>query len=561
MGHKKRMPDGSSSDPFDYVIVGAGTAGATLAKFLSDDNKTSVLVLEAGENQGDTAAVLQGEPFGDLTLPSDPVFSFTRSTDPGDANASGNGFLLSSGRMWGGSSGQTNLLAVRGSPDAYGTWGAINSQWSYFNLLPAMKFLETYTPDGPVPNPTERGFAGPLFITQDTPLPPDPFYTALATATNAPLKQDYNDSFGNVGTVASQWFATPLNPGRRSWAQTAFLPSTVVDSSGNGVGDRRLLIQSNSTAIKVLLDGRSTPKAIGIRFLEGNDPTRAREVFAKKKVVLSAGTVGDATLLQLSGIGPKDVLDAAGVPVVIDNANVGANVQIPYGVYGLIDQGDKVPPVDQVAMAFVDLSGTNISQPADGTRRAQILTRPNPSLMPHAVAAATGEDISTSTSLLVYNLRPNARGTITIVAQDPLTPPSIELGLYQDAMGVPDLSRMTDAYKVIANIAMAYTGQMPIYPPKLHYPVPYGPATDNALLEQDAKDATLQMTVGPTGSCKMAPTAATGVVDGNLDVFGVKGLSCASLSVAPQMPTGNTVYAAYLIGMTKAKIEGVQVPF
>jgi len=554
------MPDGSSSDPFDYVLVGAGTAGSALAKLLSDDNKTSVLVLEAGENQGEAAGVLQGEPFGDLTLPNNPDFSFARSASVGDVNAP-NGFLLSSGRMWGGSSGQTNLLAVRGTPDAYATWGAIDSKWSYFNLLGAMKVLETYTPDGPVPNPTERGFAGPLYITQDTPLPTDPFYTALAAAANAPLKMDYNDSFGDIGTVASQWFATPLNPGRRSWAQSAFLPSTVVDPGGTGIGDRRLQIRSNSTAIRVLFSDRSTPHAIGVRYIEGKDPTRAKEVFAKKKIILTAGTVGDATLLQLSGIGPKSVLESAGIPVVVDNANVGENLQIAYGIYGLIGQGEKVAPPDQVAMAFIDLSGTNISQPKDGIRRAQLLTRPNSSFVPHAIVTANGLANTRTTSFLVYNLRPNARGTVTVLSDNPLTPPKIELGLYKDAMGVPDISRMTDAYKVIANIAMAYNATMPIYPPPAHYPAPWGPAVDNALLEQDAKDSTLQMTVSPTGSCKMAPTAATGVVDGNLDVFGVRGLSIASLSVAPQMPTGNTVYAAYLIGMTKAKIEGATVPF
>jgi len=550
------MPSGSAKHPVDFIVVGAGTAGAPLANTLSQDGKTSVLVLEAGDNEGDNPEVIQGAPFGNPDLGGDPAVSFERAATPFEGADAG---LFSTGRMWGGSSGQNDLLAVRGTPDVYNQWGLVDNRWNYFNLLPTMRFIETFTPSGPTPNPNERGFSGPLYITQDAQLDmTNPVYVALASGANAPPKADYNESLGDVGTFSTQWFITPAATNQRSFTQTAFLSANVVDANGNGVKGRKLKIQSQSTVVGIIFDVQKgkAPRAIGVRYVTNDNPEKVLEVYAKKKVILAAGTIGSAALLQQSGVGPKALLDSLGIPVIVDNANVGQHVQSLYGPTALLTLGVIPAPVpNQVVQTFADGSGTGLSQPNDGVRRLQLMTVQGSSLLPHAVVTACGGTGENTLSIRAFLLRPNDLGTVQIVSKDPLTQPKIDLGMYQDSGPQSDLNQAVLAYKVIANIAIALNGTMPVYPPNSHY-------SDDALLAQDAKDAPLLTTFGPTGSCRMAKTANDGVVDGNLDVFGTRGLGIADLSIAPEIPTGTTTeFAAIVIGLQKAKIEGASVSF
>lgn len=555
------VPSGSARHPVDFLIVGAGTAGAPLANLLSADNKTSVLVLEAGSDQSQEAQVQQGSPFGSDTMGGDPQFSFERSAS---ARTNQPAALLPAGRMIGGTSGQNDLTAVRGAPETYNQWGIVHPQWSYFNLLPVMKFLELYSPQGPVANPQERGFSGSLFVTQDAQLVPGPYVNALAAASQSPIGNDYNESNGDTGVFPTQWFVTPASTNQRSFAQSAFLGPNVVDAQGRGLKGRKLLVKTKSTATQVIFDTRgATPRAIGVRFVDQATGS-VQEVFAKKKVILSAGTVGTAQLLQLSGVGDPTLLQGLGIPVVVANANVGAHVQALYGPMALLAQGDNPVPPDQVVQVFSDLSGSPLPNPNDGVRRAQLVTVPDASLVPDAIVTACGGTAANKNSLQGYILQPNNLGTVQIVSNDPLTQPEIQLHFYEDQDGV-DLENAINIYLLIAKVAAAYTGGLPVYPPAAHYPasVGGGAGTDLSLLEQDAKDATTRFTSTElTGSARMAKTATDGVVDGNLNVFGTTGLGIADSSVMPLIPSGNTPsYAAYVVGLQKAKIEGASTPF
>ena len=404
--------------------------------------------------------------------------------------------------------------------------------------------------------------------------------TAVAGATNAPLVDDYNDSVNAVGTAPSQWFirptpdATPGFFGTRDWAQPAFLPESVVDANGNGVGGRKLRVISRATATKVMISpsNRGARRATGVQyFLDGNRNTVLTAV-ARNKVVLCAGSIANPQLLQLSGVGPTALLTSLGIPVVVDNPNVGANMQNHYGVTGLIPRGSNPDPLlDPVGFrapqAFVDLSGSEAVSPAqhatgqakDGVRRAQVYVFPAAGVLPRSLVTALGAHDTPSISLMGYLVVPNRLGTVQIASTDPLMQPDIAFAYYKDVGGTTDLDRAVQMFKVFWNIAILYAGSPPIYPPPPHYPAPFGPAPDDALLRDDAKSASTLAAFHASGTCRMAPDATTGVVDKNLDVFGVENLACCDDSVLPTITTGNTGFPPFIVAMRKAQIEGAIV--
>ena len=579
MGRRNDTKRFDRTEVADYVIVGLGTAGAPLARYLSE--KSSVIVLEAGENRSDDPNVLEGAPLG-ADLEADPLYTFHRSADPSDVVTIEEVFVDTQGRMWGGSSAHNSLIAVRSSPDAYNAWAAAsdNPVWSYDNLLPIMKFMETYTPRGTALNEEQRGTDGPLFITQDVPLP-DNFYADMAAATNAPLTPDINDPSlpnGDVGTATLQWFSTPpLENTLRSWSISAFLPDDIVDADGYGRCGRQLRILSRATVAEIILeDGRNecgchVTRAVGVRYYLNDRPEQVLVVRARKKVILCAGTIANPPILQRSGIGPREVLESLDLPVVLANDHVGRNMQQHYGPVGLIAEDPLNPPGFEPFFSdnFIDMSslpGAPFTvanspgqiRPNDGVRKMQTFTVPQPFFIPRAILNALEIDtevpnISISGTLLADVTR---TGTVEIVSIDPLTPPRIVLNLYKTQ---EEIDRAIGAYKIFANIAEEY-GTTMLFPPAAQYPAPYGAAPDDSLLQQYVEDNT-NIQHHNTGTCRMATSAAEGVVDGNLDVFGVEGLSCCDNSVIPEITRGNTAYPAYLIGLVKAKLEGADTPY
>ena len=581
----------------DYVIVGLGTAGAPLARYLSNGGANRVMVLEAGEDRSTDPKVLQGainDPnpygftggsfFGDKTLGADPKYSFVRPTKPGAEDPGPQGtFSYSDGRLAGGGSGHNGEVAVRSTPEVYDAWAAEtgNPQWTYANLLPLMKAMETYTPCPPhVADPTQRGSSGPLKITQDdtitgppvpgNPLGPNPGWAALAAAieagANAPYATDFNVPSAAVCTSEKQWFTDPVT-GNRSWSQSAWLPP------GVNAGSLRIVYKASAT--KVLIRparGDDGPVAEGVEYFVNGEKDKVKRVRARKKVILAAGTIADAQLLQLSGVGDPAVLGPLGIPVIVANPNVGANMQNHYGVTALIPMfppGPHGPPffvTDPIHFrtlgAYSDMSGTPLptGQANDGVRRLQMEVLPVNAFIPASILTALGIQDVPAVSILTFNYVPQSKGTVKLASTDPTVFPEVDQGFYTDVVAPTDLDRAVQMYKMLFDISTNYTGQPPLYPPLFHYPAPFGPAPDDSLLRSDATHAFLVSAYHCCGTCRMSASPATGVVDGNLDVFGVKGLSCCSDSAVPAITKGNTSYPAFLLGLVKARIEGASVP-
>lgn len=529
----EHKPEHKHKQEIDYIIVGLGTAGAVVARELSNDFKTKVLVLEAGTNLTDDPFVLAPNVFVDdieNTITFNPLYAETFAVPvffPGQS------VVYSMGRMWGGSSAHNYLLAVRGTPPIYNFWASFSGEkaWSYHRLLRLMKRLEHYTPDGTIPNPRQRGFNGPLFITQSPPVEGNTVADAISSATFTPFVSDYNDPReGFVGVSANQMYVTPLPDSQRSFSVSAFLPvGTIINSRGKGLHGRKLEILSSAHVDRIIFNEEG--RAIGVEYFQFNDPSKVKRVFAKKEIILCAGSVISPAILERSGIGDPDILEFLGIPVLVDNPNVGANLINQYGPQALISASAG----DAAISAFIDMFPF---MPNDGTRRVQI-------------AVANEGPV---TGLLGFLLEPNSRGTTHIVSRDPFIQPFIDLNMFSDG---PFFIVGTDAYlavsflKLVQDIA-ADAGGVVITPDPTVYA-----GGDSALFSYAQSPDGIVPEDHIVGTARMSSSSSTGVVNGKLQVFGPRdkplNVRVVDNSISPQTEDGNTAYQAYLIGLQGSK--------
>ncbi len=564
----------SSSDSFkkpkvwDYIVVGAGAAGSILARKLSDNKHKSVLVITNGENRNNDPEM--------LASPSDPAIYdvlWNVTNDPQyaetyDIKVFGpfQTTTYTEGTPWGGGASHNYMVAVRGTPDIYDSWAAIsgNSDWSYSNMLPLMKALETYNPCGSFDS-AERGSNGPISITQNPPVINDPLTNALNSVTTVGFIDDYNDATAVsttghhfVGYSAVQAFATLGNPactqgversGVRSWSGREFLDASVVTHDGYGRHGRKLFVSSNSHANKVLLrDGR----AIGVQYVVEKDGNQTVHNEYGREIILCAGAINSPAILERSGIGDPAVLGPLGIDVVVANSNVGNNLINQYGTTVITG----VPTENFANQAYWNLAQSSptfdpvYSYPDDDERRVQIDLLPFPIGAPFAGICQT------------FVLEPESVGSSHIVSRNPLVQPIIDLNMYSDG---DYLTNGTDANKIVTALNLIASGvgvNNMFQPPGSLFSNPPGtdPAGDAALFNFVTTPDALQIEDHIIATTRMGTSIADGVVDGELNVFGVSHLKVADIGVLPVEPNGNTCYSAYMVALRCATILGVPVP-
>lgn len=544
----------SENITYDYIIVGNGTAGAVLARKLSDDNKTKVLVLEAGVNNTNDPEILDAsspELFDHLTdITISQKYAETYVV-PGFFPLQA--FSYSEGRGWGGSSAHNYLEVIRGTPDFYNEMAAIagDSSWTYNSLLPLMLALENYTPCQTIANPAQRGVGGPISITQAAPSNTDPVGILFAgpNAGNAGFIGDLNDpaeatttGFFNIGFSAYQFFATagptPCSVGHRSFSANTFINPSIVDEKGDGKHGRLLRIKSNACVSRVLFKGK---KAVGVEFFYG--PKGNKILTAKgKKIILCAGAINSPAILQRSGIGDPALLEPLGIDVLIDNPNVGANLVNQYGPNAIFTGTSTAFPFLQGTINASGVVTPGFTYPADNIRRIQL------------VALQAGPGVVQSIGFL---MQPKSRGTVKIVSRSPLIQPNVDLNMYSDG---PVTTVGTDANLAVASyylVEQAITGGggFMIFPSAAQFAL-----GADALLQAAQGSSGISIADHISGTTRMSTSISNGVVDGELNVFGVKNLMVADLGVAPLSPDGNTCYAVYMIGLNAARILGVRTP-
>jgi choline dehydrogenase len=307
------------SETFDFVVVGGGSAGAVIASRLSEDPTCRVALLEAGDRPPEVSSI----PIACAAMQLNPEVDWMYTADPGKAGLGLNGgrIPVPRGKMLGGSSSINYMMYVRGHPGDFDAWAAGGATgWSYDDVLPYFRKSEGLTPSGAVViDAPAHNTTGPLGVSVRSPVPTavNDFVEA-AVAAGIP-RGDYNGrDRGGPSGVASIAQSTTRG-GKRSSTYQAFL---------EGEPERRpnLAIITGAQATRILLEGTNgnvIATGVEYRTAEGDLHT----VHARKEVIVSAGAIGSPHLLLLSGIGPRQELEAAGISCRHDSPHVGKHLK------------------------------------------------------------------------------------------------------------------------------------------------------------------------------------------------------------------------------------------
>jgi choline dehydrogenase len=515
-------------DSFDYVIVGAGSAGSVLANRLSEDAGTSVCVLEAGP--------ADWHPFIHLPAGFIKTFYNTRinwcySQEPG-AWTAGRRIFAPRGKTLGGSSSINGHIYNRGQRQDFDTWAQIgNRGWGYADVLPYFKRLERRVGEG---EGTYRGRDGALTVTDiDWHDPLCEAFIAGAVSLGIPRNPDYNGATQEGVSYAQR----TIHKGRRVSAATAFLRPAMQRPN--------LHVRTAAHATAIILDGK---RAVGVRYAKGGRGGAPEEVRASKEVILAGGAYNSPQLLQLSGIGPASLLTSLGITIKHNLAGVGEGLQDHYAPR-------SVARVKNIKTINERARGLNLALEVMkwGATRRGILSL-SPTLVYcfwHSGETAESSDLQLTftpasykegeqgkledepgMTVAAWQQRPESRGYVRCRSADPFAAPIIQTNYLAEEID----RRVVVAGMRLARRLLASAPLAPYYE-REDFPGP-DVQTDDEFLAAATQRA--QTTFHPGCSCRMGPSSnPLAVVDDQLRVHGLQGLRVVDASIMPRMISAN----------------------
>lgn len=515
-----------SNEEFDYVIVGAGSAGCVLASRLTEDPNITVCLLESG---GPDKSLFIHAPAGFVAMVATSYNNWAYDTVP-QQHLNNRLCYQPRGKTLGGSSSINAMLYVRGNRWDYDHWASLgNPGWSYDDVLPYFKRAENNETHG---NSDYHGAGGPLNVAElRTPSAVSKSFIDAAVLQGIPLSQDYN---GAEQSGSFMYQVTQVNGERCSAAKAYLTPN---------LSRPNLCVKTHAQSAKIIMQGK---QAQGVAYYQGSD---LKEVRARREVIVSGGAFGSPQLLLLSGIGPTKELQAMGIPVVHDLPGVGENLQ---------DHIDHVQ--SYLTRSDTDTFGVSVRGSTKIVKGAYEWHKQRTGIIASSIAEAgafvcSAADVSVPDLQLVFVvalvddhgrkmhtshgyschmevLRPYSRGTVKLASTDARKAPRIDPNFLADER---DLDLLVKGVQLQMDILQSQPFDQ--WRGKMLYHVD---RNDTAGIIADIRNRA-DTQYHPTSTCKMGPSSdPMAVVDAQLRVHGIDRLRVVDASIMPTVTGGNT---------------------